>query len=135
MNTTDLTTGLCNRGKVGKNGIVTTPVSVFTDCILIKHQDYYQKVRYRDILYIKACGNSSEFYLMNAERLSSELAITEVIQHLPPDTFARTHDAFVVNLDYIDRYIGNMLQIGTISLPIGRQFKEEFLARLNILGA
>ena len=46
---------------------------------------------------------------------------------LPSTKFVRIHNAYIINLDYLNKYSNNKVILSDNSiLPIGRKYKEQF---------
>lgn len=131
MDTTNLDNGLYDLNEVGKKETAAyTP-----DYIFIKSRDFFKKVRFRDILFLEASGSYCVVHLLATESIICTRTLSEIVRHFPIASFVRVHRSFVVNLEHVDRYIGNQLWLEKEIIPIGRQFKKEVLTHLNILGA
>lgn len=104
-------------------------------CIFIKIQDYFRKVKFEDVLFLEASGSYCNIYLKDKERFTITRSLAETAEHLHKGPFVRVHRSFVVNLEQVDSYVGNAFCIGTYMVPIGRMYKKEILAGLNILGS
>ena len=54
--------------------------------------------------------------------------------YLPVQDFVRVHRSYIVNINSVDSFIGNMLFIGNCRIPISKSHKNEVLERLNLIG-
>lgn len=131
MDTANLDNGLYDVKEVEKKEMIT----YIPDYIFIKNRDFFKKVRFRDILYLEASGSYCVIHLSTAENITCARTLSEIVRHFPVSFFVRVHRSFVVNLEHIERYLGNQLWVEKEVIPIGRQFKKEVLNHLNILGA
>lgn len=93
----------------------------------------YEKFLYADIVYIKAAGSYSDFYLRNGEVVTVSYRLACVERELAGEYFVRTHASFILNICYIDLLSGNSLRIGGDWFPLGRAYRKKVMARLNIL--
>ncbi len=50
---------------------------------------------------------------------------------LPENKFIRIHRSFIVPLDKVSSFTANTVKVGSIDLPIGRNYKNETLKALN----
>lgn len=94
------------------------------DFIFIK--DGYEQVKllYKDIVYIEAAGNYTQFHLANDKLLSSRITINELADLLPPKSFVRTHRAFIIAKDRISKYDRNQIWINEQIIPIGATYSD-----------
>lgn len=63
--------------------------------------------------------------------VSSTLKAVE--QKLPANRFCRIHKSYLVNLDFIDLIEGNVLRVQGTTLPIGKTYRSQLIARLDVL--
>lgn len=114
-----------------------TTATVYTpkDYVFIKHREYFKKVKFQHICYLEASGSYCVIHLSNAEKITCTHTLSEIARHFPPATFIRVHRSFVVNLEYVNQYLGNLLWVEKSVIPIGRLFKKNVLNHLNIVGA
>jgi len=95
------------------------PESTF---IFIKDGYEQIKVLVEDILYIEASGNYTLIHLTNGTLLSTRVPLSEMLQLLPAKKFIRTHRAFIVAQNKIDKFDRTQISIGTRLIPIGATF-------------
>ena len=101
------------------------------DCFFIKRNNLLQKVRYTDILYIMSDGNYCE--VCTDKKFVIKSSLSQLLKKLPPDSFSRIHQRYVIHLDKIDAIDlqhGEVI-ISDIPLPIGRKFKDDIMSKLN----
>ena len=84
-----------------------------------------------DIIYLEANSNYANIYLINKVKITASKTLKEFEELLPEDSFFRTHHSYLINLNYIKRYIkgdgGQIeLQNGTY-VDVSRRKKDEFL--------
>lgn len=103
------------------------------DGIFIRHNDYFRKFLYNDLLYVKACGCYCDLYFRTQKRITVPQPLGVLSQQLPGDLFVRIHHSYVVSLYDIDLWIGNSIQLAGEWLPIGEHYRQGFLSRLNVL--
>jgi len=101
--------------------------------VFICQNGYYKKILYADILYVKAEGSYSCFYLKDKSRLMISYNLLAVERTLTDSRFARVQQSFILNLDHVDTIAGNSLKIGDQSFTIGRDYREKVLSLFNIL--
>lgn len=111
-----------------------TDIGIHSDSIFIKQQNYFRKLPFCNFLFAEASGSYCCIYLTSGAKLTVSYPLSEVEKHLPQEKFVRTHRSFIINIDHVDSYIGNMLCIGQHLVPIGRSYRKGALARFNILG-
>lgn len=102
--------------------------------VFLRCQDYYRKVSFSEILFIEASESCCIFYLNSGNKWKVAFALAAICHYLPEEYFIRVHRSFIVNLYHVDRFIGNMFYVGDYKIPIGRMYRKEVFAKLNILG-
>lgn len=85
----------------------------------------YRKIRYleSDRDYVKVIADDDDYLFRQS------LKYWETI--LPEEEFSRVHKSYIVNVSKIDRISGNRIISGEDIIPIGRNYKEAFLEKIN----
>ena len=88
-----------------------------------------------DIVHLEASNNYTTIYFMNHPKLLTSKTLKDFEELLPPDIFFRTHHSYLVNLNYIKRYIkgdGGQIEMqnGTY-IDVSRRKKEDFLEAMG----
>ncbi len=82
-----------------------------------------EKVFFKDILYIE--GQKEYIYVYTKDKKYVKLqSMNRFITGLPDEEFIRIHKSYIVATNKIDAIYGNTIEIGQISLPIGRSYKD-----------
>lgn len=101
----------------------------------IPSQDGIEFIEITDIIYCEAKGNYSDLWLQSGKKITASRKLKELQEMLPEHLFFRTHNSYVVNIQYVDKYHkgrGGYLVLSTgISLPISTTRKEDFLSWLR----
>lgn len=92
--------------------------------IFIKDSYEQIKVKVTDITYIEAAGNYTRVYLQGDKLLSTRIPINEMLQLLPERKFVRTHRAFIVATDKIDKFDRTQIWLGDKIIPIGSTYSQ-----------
>lgn len=87
----------------------------------------YEKIRYisSDGDYVHIYMEDDHYYLRHTLKYWHDL--------LPGDDFFRVHKSFIVNLSKINEIVGNRIKLGEDSIPIGRNYKSDFLDKIDQL--
>ena len=102
--------------------------------IFIRVQDYYRKILYDDILWLESSGHYTTVGVRGTGTVLVCADLKRLHDHLPPSRFVRVHNRYVLNVFEIELFFGNTLRIQGQDFPIGRTFRKDALAQLNILG-
>lgn len=102
---------------------------VIQDTLFIKKNNFFIKVKQKDILWIK----SDRIYLeiqTTREKLTIRSSFKNFQTKLEP-YFFRTHKSYIVNLLQIDAISTLHVVIAGEEVPIGRNYREELLKKLD----
>lgn len=104
--------------------------------IAISSMDKIELVRMDDIIYCKAEGKYTDFFLVNNKKILSSRNLGEYVSMLDPNYFFRIHHSYVVNIKHItkiskkDGYSCELLN-GT-TLPVAKRRQEEFIKFIKL---
>jgi DNA-binding LytR/AlgR family response regulator len=101
------------------------------DYIFIKADGKIYKVVYDDLLYAEAKGNYTKI-ITTQNTLLPVMTFSNLEEILPKSLFLRLHRSFIVNKAKITHIEGNRVFISSCEIPIGSNYKEEFLKILGI---
>ncbi len=82
------------------------------------------KVQLEDILFVEAAGNYTKIILRDQSMLSTRMTISEMLKLLPPKRFKRTHRAFIIALDKVDKYDRSQVWLAGHVIPIGNTYSQ-----------
>jgi DNA-binding LytR/AlgR family response regulator len=109
-----------------------------SDCIFIKvsdkesKKDNLIKIKYSDILYIRAKNDYLEIHTVSAD-IETYSTIKAIQEKLPADSFSRIHNSHLVSISAIKLIKGNMLiLVNGDQLQISKRHKAELMNALNI---
>lgn len=106
------------------------------DEIFIRKGSSLVRFSFQDILWIEALEN---YVLLNTQRekLTVHFTMKAIMDKLPPDFFQQVHRSYIVNLNKIQLIKNNNLFITegpeAKRIPIGKSYKEQLLASLNLM--
>ncbi|MEE1945770.1 LytTR family DNA-binding domain-containing protein [Pedobacter sp. KR3-3] len=113
----------CNKAKELFDLRAQTP-SQQSDFIFVKDGYEQVKVWLKDINYVEASGNYTQFHLAGNKLISSRITINELAEILPTAQFVRTHRAFIIAKDKISKYDRNQVWIDEKTIPIGTTYYD-----------
>jgi hypothetical protein len=89
------------------------------------------KINYDDINYVEGLKNYILIYTSDT-RYTTCLTLKEIKNTLPPQRFIRIHKSFIININRIRSYEGDMVLLtqGTV-LPVGGGYKYSFLEHIE----
>lgn len=102
------------------------------DYIFIRSNSVLTKIKIGDILYMQALGDYVNIYT-SEKRFTAHITLKGIEEKLPSGKFYRLHRSYLVALDYVDGVNEGTAFIGNHPISIGKQFKKELLAKLNLI--
>lgn len=102
------------------------------DRLVLRLHDGFQVINFESLMYCKSDKGYTTFYLSGGKSYMASKPIKEFESNLPESTFLRTHQSYVVNLSYVDKYDKNgyiFLRSGE-KIPVSTRKKEEFVNKL-----
>jgi two-component system, LytTR family, response regulator len=101
------------------------------DTVFIKDGTRIVKVELPRLLFIKAEANYVDFVTETGNTLT--LMSMKRLEELLPADFMRIHRSYIVNIQRITRIEDGCVHIEKHKLPIGDNYREEVVKRLNVL--
>ncbi|MBN2486678.1 MAG: response regulator [Bacteroidales bacterium] len=97
---------------------------VLKDCIFIKKDYLLVKIRFDELMFIKAEGNYVEIYCKDKKFLTRS-TLKDFLQKLPAGRFIQVHKSYAINIEQIDAIEYSNIIIGKESIPISRSFIDD----------
>ncbi len=100
--------------------------------IVLRLQEGYQIIRFDALMYCKSDKGYTTFYTDNKKSYLASKSIKEFEDQLPEDLFIRTHQSYVVNLQFVDKYdkTGYVFLKSGERIPVSTRKREEFVSRI-----
>jgi two-component system LytT family response regulator len=92
--------------------------------LFVKVDGDHQKIQYKDILYVEAFADYVKIWTSPEKRFVTLQTMRNMEQTLPAELFLRTHRSFIVSIDKISSIQPQNLQLGTVQIPIGKNYKD-----------
>ena len=114
--------------KTEQSGVIAEH-STATDHLFVKTGKSHQKILINEILYIS--GEKEYIKLVTIrEELLVYKRMKEVEQQLSYP-FIRVHNSYIVNLEKMDKFIDNHVQIAGLRIPVSDKYRAQFMLYLN----
>lgn len=105
----------------------SVPVEEKPLIICVKSYGDYRFIEAKNIWYLQADNNSTDIHLNNGEMITAFKTLRQ-FENVLPSPFARIHNSYIVNIDYVSRiHMGNSvcyLKDSAIKLPFSKSYKE-----------
>ncbi|HMG66847.1 MAG TPA: LytTR family DNA-binding domain-containing protein [Chitinophagaceae bacterium] len=100
-----------------------------TDYFFVKCDGKIEKVIYDELVYVEAMSNYIILHT-TASRHIAYLTIKGMLESLPASKFIQVHKSFIVNADRVNSIEGNILHLGSASIPMGNNYVGAVLDRI-----
>lgn len=100
------------------------------DYIFLKNNYVFVKIRLPDLLYIEADNNYVNVITVD-KKIVLRLSLSQLLEKINYKPLVRIHRSYAVNLNAIQSFNDQEVQISKAELPIGRNYKEEFLRNFD----
>lgn len=101
--------------------------------IFVRNKTVLTKIKLKDILYIQALGDYVTIYTPDENHYTIHITLSGIEKKLPADKFHRTHRSYMIGLDHIDSIIEDTAYINKHHIPIGEQYKQPLLKKINFI--
>lgn len=106
------------------------PDFVIKDSIFIKDKSVYKKIKFEEILFIKADSNYSDIHIRK-RKYTLRCTLKDFEEKLPAQHFERVHKSYIVNLSHIDAINSTYILIDDHQLPISREMQSRLMQQIN----
>lgn len=94
-----------------------------------------QFIKVDDVIYLEASVNYTRFHLTNNEKYTVSKTLKEFEEMLPEDIFFRIHNSYIINKNYVEKYLrgegGQVVLSNNIVLDVAKRKKAEFLKAIG----
>jgi two-component system LytT family response regulator len=103
--------------------------------IAIPSHEGIQFIKVTDIIYLEANVNYTHIYTAENSKYIVSRTIKDFEEILPPETFIRIHNSYIINKDYLQKYIrgegGQVVLSNGVVLDVAKRKKAEFLKAIG----
>lgn len=78
-------------------------------------------------------GNYTKIVLSNKTFFLVRSSLSTALKRLPANMFIKIHRAYAASVHFIDNVARDHLTVGGEAIPIGKQFYNDVIAKLNII--
>ena len=93
------------------------------DYLFLNVQKKKVKIQFSDIQFIESQREYIKVVTTKGVHIS-KMGTQEIEEMLPAQDFKRIHRSFIVSVQKIDSYSAEMVEVGGVSIPVGRGYKE-----------
>lgn len=101
---------------------LTTPEKL-QNYIFLKAEKKLHKLMFDEIVCAESMG---DYLVVHTEtgKIVTKLRISQIEETLPADQFIRVHRGFIVSVPKIKSILPGLLEVGSLKIPIGRNYKS-----------
>jgi two-component system, LytTR family, response regulator len=103
--------------------------------LCITSVDCLQMIKLNEIIYLSGEGSYTQFHLENNKKTTASKPLKYYEELLPAEFFLRTHQSYVVNKNFIDKYLktGVLVMTDRSEIPVALRRKDFVLDQLSTL--
>jgi len=98
--------------------------------MFVKHENKLVKINFENILYIEGMQNFVRIYTPEKSYMITQ-TMKSMEEILPAASFIRVHKSYIIAMHAISSIFGNTIEIGAVQIPIGSNFKSDFMDRID----
>lgn len=103
-----------------------------SDSLFLKKNQHFQRVILSEIFMLEAENNYTMIYSKSDKFLYSTV-LGKMEEKLPSDQFLRVHRSYIVNIQCVTGFEGNMLFIGEKRIPVSKQYRERVFGLFKLI--
>ena len=103
-----------------------------TTACFINSSNGMMKIIPEEILYIDAYDYYANIFTLEGKILA-KMTLKEILDQIQSPQIVRVHKSHAVNLKKIDKIKNNEIHINQVTIPIGRAFKEDLMAKIKVI--
>lgn len=88
------------------------------------------KLSYNEIYYVEAFADYVKIFLEDKKIVTLQ-TMKNMEKKLPSEMFSRVHRSYIVNREHVASFSGTKLEVNDVSIPIGKNYKDDFLALMK----
>jgi DNA-binding LytR/AlgR family response regulator len=96
------------------------------DSIFVKNNVQFVKIALQDILYLEADNNYVQLYT-SERKFALRVSLAQLLEKIQFKKLVRIHRSYAINIDRMSSFSDGEVWIGKVTLPLGRNYREEFL--------
>ncbi|MEL6537734.1 MAG: response regulator transcription factor [Bacteroidota bacterium] len=115
----------------------TDSLSFIGDRFFLRKSNRYLCLHIDQLLYLRAQDSYCDvvFWVNNRkDTIRLSMSLKDVSGQINHQSLFRVHRSFAINLEKLTAFEGNMLFVQDEEIPVGEKYREQLMAKLNILG-
>lgn len=101
--------------------------------LVLSLQDSFQVVEFDELMYCKSDSGYTTFFLQGGREFMTSKPIKEFESQLPDTIFVRTHQSYIVNLNFVDKFDKtNFVSLkDNTKIPVSTRKRNDFISRMT----
>ncbi|WP_298265128.1 LytTR family DNA-binding domain-containing protein [uncultured Lutibacter sp.] len=104
----------------------------FPSFIFVKSEYENIKLNFEDIKYFEGLKDYIKIFTVSHKPILTLSNFKNIEEKLPENLFIRVHRSYIVSFKYIKSVQRNRILIDEIRIPIGQNYREEFIRRIGV---
>lgn len=106
--------------------------TVHREKLFLSFNDCIQVIHFQELMFCESDNGYTTFFLSNGQSFLSSKPLKDFESEFPTKKFVRTHQSFIVNLDYVNRYQkdGYCILHNDQKIPVSVRRKKQFMTQL-----
>ena len=100
------------------------------DAIFVKVNKLQVRIPLQDIVYMESLKEYCKIHVADRYWLT-QATLTQMKSRLPAERFLRIHRSYIIHLGHITAYAATEIELGKVTLPIGKTYQAEVLELLE----
>lgn len=100
------------------------------DSVFVKTDKNFCKVKIADILWLESEHNYM-FIVTEKAKYIVRSSFKDFLENIPNDQFVQVHKSYIVNINKVESFSHSDLVINGKEIPLSRNCKDDFMARIN----
>jgi len=113
------------------NHTASTPTNKQQESLLIKNGYDFEKIHFRDILYLSSEQNYVTFHLVNGKKSMMRSTLQEIADRLPASMFLKINRSFVIALRHISKIETDKVLLGELAFPIAKPVRDTLMEQVQ----
>lgn len=103
-----------------------------SNCLFLKKDSHFKRVEFKEIYWLEAESNYTLIYTQKGKFIYSSV-LKNFEDKLPEKQFIRVHRSFIVNIECITGFEGNIVFIGEKKIPVSKPCREQIFKMFNVI--
>jgi DNA-binding LytR/AlgR family response regulator len=95
-------------------------------CLYVRSEYSLVKIAFSEIVFIETLDDYLKIHLQDKKTVLTKMNLKSIMSKLNPNEFIRVHRSYIIPLNRIQSVRGKLISLGTIDIPIGIKYEDDF---------